>query len=194
MAYLIRGVNLGNCHCHDFCPCNLDMRPNGPGDKCKGWMVLHITEGHKDDVDLTGVNVALVYTIPDKPSSGNWQVGIIADRGASDDQAAALEAIFTGKDGGPWGEFSGLFSDYLGMQRARVTFSDGEMPTASVEGCGTLSFEPLRDMQGQPTKLVNSAFGMGPELGMGRGSGHVDALGVTFDSSWGELTKVEFAS
>jgi hypothetical protein len=28
---------------------------------------------------------------------------------------------------------------------------------------------------------------------MGRGSGHVQAFGVTFDSSWGELTEVEFA-
>jgi hypothetical protein len=194
MAYLIRGTNLGNCHCHDVCPCNLNMQPNGPGGECMGWMVLHIAEGHKDDLDLAGIDVALVYTIPGVPGEGGWRIGIVVDTEASDEQAEALEAIFTGQDGGPWGEFSGLFADYMGLQRARVTFSDGDTPSGSVEGSGELSFEPLRDMEGKPTMLVNSAFGMGPNLGMGQGSGHVEAFGLSFDSSWGELTEVEFAS
>ena len=145
-------------------------------------MVLHIHEGHKDDVDLSGLNVALVYTIPGVPGDGGWRVGIIADTDTSDEQAAALEAIFTGKDGGPWGEFAGLFSEYMGLQRARVTFSDGDTPSASVGDSGELTFEPLRDMQGNPTMLVNSAFGMGPNLGMGQGSGHVECFDLSFDS------------
>jgi len=194
MAYLLRGVYLGNCHCHDICPCNVDLRPNGPGGECRGWLVLSIREGHKDDVDLSGQNVALFYTFPDKPSAGNWQIGIIADTEASDEQAAAFEAIFTGKDGGPWGDFAGLFSKYLGLERARVTFSDGETPTASVEGHGELTFEPFRDFAGTATTLTNSAFGMGPSLGLGQGSGHVEAFGVSFDSTWGETAEIEFAS
>ena len=63
-----------------------------------------------------------------------------------------------------------------------------------MEGAGELSFEPHRDMEGKPTVLLNSAFGMGPELGMGRGSRHVETFGLSFDSDWGELTEVEFAS
>lgn len=179
---------------HDVCPCNVDLRPNGPGNECNGWLVLSIREGHKDDVDLSGVNLAIVYTIPDRPSAGNWRVAIIVDTDPSDEQAEALEAIFGGKDGGPWGEFAGLFSDWMGLERARVTYSDGETPSASVEGSGELSFEPMRDMEGKPTLLVNSAFGFSPNLGMGRGSGHVEAVGLSFDSEWGELTEVEFAS
>jgi hypothetical protein len=194
MAYVLRGTTLENCHCHDVCPCNVDLRPNGPDGECKGWLVFHIREGNKDDVDLSGQNVALVLSIPDKPSAGNWRIGIIADSDATDDQAQALEAIFTGKDGGPWGEFAGLFSEYMGMQRARVTYNDGETPSSSVEGSGDLTFEPMRDMEGKPTMLVNSAFGMGPNLGMGRGSGHAEAFGLSFDSTWGELSEVEFAS
>ena len=65
------------------------------------------------------------------------------------------------------------------MHRARVTYNDGETPSASVEGRGDLSFEPMQDMEGKPTMLVNSAFGMGPNLGMGRGSGHADVFGLT---------------
>ena len=194
MAYLLRGIYLGNCHCHDICPCNVDLRPNGPGGECRGWLVLNIREGHKDDVDLSGQTVALFYTFPDKPSAGNWQIGIIADTEASDEQASALEAIFTGKDGGPWGDFAGLFGNYLGLERAGVTFSDGETPSATVDGHGELTFEPFRDFTGTPTTLVKSAFGMSPNLGLGQGSGHVEAFGISFDSTWGETAEVEFAS
>jgi hypothetical protein len=35
---------------------------------------------------------------------------------------------------------------------------------------------------------------MGTNLGMGKGSWHVEALGVSFDSTWGELSEVEWAS
>jgi hypothetical protein len=112
----------------------------------------------------------------------------------TEEQVAALETIFTGKDGGPWGAFSGLFSEYMGLQRAHVTYSDGETPSASVNGCGELTFEPFRDMEGKPTMLVDSAFGMGPNLGMGKRSGHVEAFDVSFDSTWGELSEVEWAS
>jgi hypothetical protein len=35
---------------------------------------------------------------------------------------------------------------------------------------------------------------MGPNLGIGRGSGHVEAFDLSFNSDWGELTEVEFAS
>jgi hypothetical protein len=59
---------------------------------------VEVSEGHKDDVDLSGVNVALVYTFPDKPSAGDWRVGIIADTESSEEQVMALETIFTGKD------------------------------------------------------------------------------------------------
>lgn len=194
MAYLLRGTYVGNCHCHDICPCNVDLRPNGPGDECRGWLVLHIREGNRDDVDLSRVNVALAYTIPDKPSAGNWGIGIIADTDSSDEQASALEAIFTGKDGGPWGDFAGLFGTYWGLERARVTFSDGQSPSASVEGHGELTFEPFRDFGGNQTVLANSSFGMSPQMGMGKGSGHVEFFGLSFDSNWGEMGEVEFAS
>jgi hypothetical protein len=59
----------------------------------------------------------------------------------------------------------------MGLQRARVGFSDSDTPTGSVEGSGELSFEPLRDMQGNPTMLVNSAFGMGPNSAWGAARG-----------------------
>lgn len=72
--------------------------------------------------------------------------------------------------------------------------ADSNAPTASVDGAGELNFEPFRDMEGKPRMLVDAAFAMGPRLGMGSSSGHVEAFGVSFDSSWGELSEVQWAS
>jgi hypothetical protein len=35
---------------------------------------------------------------------------------------------------------------------------------------------------------------MEPNLGIGRGSAHLETFDLSFDSDWGELTEVEFAS
>lgn len=35
---------------------------------------------------------------------------------------------------------------------------------------------------------------MTPQMWMGRGSGHVEFFGLSFDSTWGEAGDVEFAS
>jgi hypothetical protein len=193
VAYLLRGSGMNNCHCHDICPCNVDLKPNGPGGECKGAFVLSIREGTKDDVDLSGVNAAMVYTLPDKPSGGNWRIGIVVDSKASDEQTSALEAIFRGQEGGVFGDFSGLYAEFLGVERAPVTYSDGETPKASIGGSSKLAFEALRDGEGTPTKLVNASFGFGTEIIIGSGSGHVEAFGISFDSVWGEITEFEFA-
>jgi hypothetical protein len=74
-----------------------------------------------------------------------------------------------------------------------MTYTGEATPTASVEGAGEPAFEPFSDAEGNPTMLVNSAFGMGPNPGMGKGSGHVEAFDLTFDSTWGRVTEVEFA-
>lgn len=57
------------------------------------------------------------------------------------------------------GDFAGLFGTYWGLERARVSFSDGETPSASVEGHGELSFEPFPDFAGNQTVLANSSSG-----------------------------------
>jgi hypothetical protein len=158
-----------------------------------GVIVLGVGEGNLDDLDLSGANAALVYTIPGQPSGGNWTIGLVVDEAASNEQAQALERIFRGQEGGMWGEFSGLFGEFLGMERAAVSVSDGGSPSGSVAGIGEIGLQPFQDMEGNPTRVKNAAFGMGPEFTIGQASGSIDGFGISFDASYGDTHDFDWA-
>jgi hypothetical protein len=46
------------------------------------------------------------------------------------------DMIFKGEVGGPFGEMSGLFGEFLGTERDSVTYSDGDSPSASMRSTG----------------------------------------------------------
>lgn len=194
MAYSIKGSIFNVCHCHDICPCNADLSPNGPNGECKGLLVMDITEGNADGVDLSGVKAGFALTFPNNPSGGNWRVGLIVDESAAEEQVAAVEKVLKGEDGGPWADFAALRSEWLGVERASISMSNGDAATAEIAGVGNASFEPYRDAEGNPTKLKDAAFGLSPEFIIGKASGAVDAFGISFDVSYGEASPFEFAS
>ena len=114
---------------------------------------------------------------------------------ASDEQVDALDRIFRGQEGGPFGELSALYSEYLGTEKGTVSYSDGDKPTASVAGRTELSFEPLLGPDGAPTTVKNAAFGFSPEFRIGTGSGSSNSFGLSYDEAhYGEAAAFEFAS
>ena len=194
MAYSIKGNIFNACHCHGICPCNVDETPNGPNGECKGLIFIDIKEGSQDDVDLSGVKIGFAVNFPGNPTGGNWRVGLIVDEAASDEQAAAIEKVMKGDDGGPWEEFAGLRSEWLGVERAAVSLSNGDSASGEIAGVGQAAFEPYRDGEGNPTKLKDASFGLAPEFTIGKASGSVDAFGISFDATYGEAAEFEFAS
>ena len=193
MAWQMSGTYVANCSCQLICPCPVDGPPTGPDGQCRGLGVFHIDQGSLDDTDLSGVNFAFTNLFPSNLSSGNWKFGIIVDESASDDQAQALERILHGEEGGPFGEFAPLFGEWLGMERAPVSFSDGDTPSASV-GDSSLKFEPLPGPGGGHTTVKNAMFGFAPEFRVGRAPGHANNLGIEYDGVYGETADFEFAS
>jgi hypothetical protein len=194
MAYTIAGTYVASCNCKLICPCPVDGPPTGADDQCTGAAVFTIREGNLDDVDLSGVNFGFYNLFPSNLSAGNWKVGIVVDEGASDEQARALEQILSGQAGGPFGEFAPLFGEYLGMERASVTFSDGDAPSGEVAGKTSITFEPFRGLDGSPTTEKNAMFGFAPEFGIGRTSGQSNAFGLSFDANYGELADYMFST
>jgi hypothetical protein len=195
MAWRISGTYVASCNCQIMCPCPVDGPPTGPDGQCRGIAVFHIADGSKDDTDLSDISVGLVNNFPSNLTSGNWKLGIVVDDGASDEQAAALEAIFKGEDGGPFAEFAGLTEEWLGMERGTVTFSDGDTPSGSISGVD-FTFEPLSGPEGSGTQTTvkNAAFGFAQEYRSGRAPTHADLLGLEFDAVYGETADYEFAS
>lgn len=193
MGYRIVGTYAASCHCRLVCPCPVDEKPNGPGDRCLGAGLFHIAEGQLDDVDLSGLDMALVNEFPSNISAGNLKVGIVVDQGASEEQAAALERIVKGEEGGPFGELSGLYGEWLGAERGELSFTSGDRPTFTIGGASS-TFEPLIGPDGSHTTVKGAAFGFAPEFRIGHSSGHISALGVEFDADYGETADFEFAS
>jgi hypothetical protein len=195
MAWKISGTYVANCSCNLICPCPVDGPPTSEDGVCHGHGVFSIKEGNLDDTDLSGVNVGLINQWPSNLTSGNWKLGIVVDEGASDEQASALERIFKGEEGGPFAEFAGLTDEWLGMERAEVTFSNGEKPSGSIGG-DSYTFEPLDGAPGSGahTTVSNAMFGFADEYRIGRAPGKMSNLGVEFDAIYGETADFEFAS
>jgi hypothetical protein len=193
VAYKIAGTYVATCNCAGLCPCPVDQRPSTQDGTCSGVIVFDVRAGNLDGADLSGTRFALYNYFPSNITAGNWKVGIYVDEGASDEQASAIERIVSGQEGGPFADFAGLIGEYTGMERASVTFGDGDEPSAGVGG-SRFSFSPFKGGDGSPTKVKNAMFGFAPEYAVGTGSGTIQGLGVSFDPSYGETAEYEFSS
>ena len=193
MAYKLTGTYLAHCDCTQVCPCAVDEPPTGRDNTCTGLIAANIREGDSDGTDLSGVNVALAYFGPGKLSDGDLRMGLVVDEGASDDQVQALERIFKGEDGGMFGEFGALTSDWRGVERASISFSDGDEPSAKI-GDIDVNFEAFRDPEGNKTTARNAPFGLAPEFTLGKSSGKSGLFGDSFEANYGEAAEFEWAS
>jgi hypothetical protein len=155
-------------------------------------LVHDVREGNLDDIDLSGVRVAMAYVAPSNISAGNLKVGIVVDSGASEEQADALGRIFKGDAGGMFGEFAPLFGEWMGVERADISFSDGEEPSARV-GDADVTFTAFRGTDGGLTTVNNSMFGFAPVFTLGQSSGTSQAFGESFDANYGEAASFEYA-
>jgi hypothetical protein len=193
MAYKIKGEYVTTCTCQLICPCGVDGPPTGKDGKCRGVFVLHITEGNANGTDLAGVDVAMVFILPGNVTSGNWTAGLVFDPKTPDDKVAAVEKILKGEDGGPFGEFAPLIGEFKASERAPVTYTPGKEASATI-GKSSVGFSPHVGADGNPTLVRNAMFGFAPEYEIGKGSGKVEAAGISFESVYGEHAQFEYAS
>ena len=194
MAWRIAGSYAATCSCNLICPCPVDGVPTSADNECRGFLVFSVKEGSLDETDLSGVNFALYNHFPSNLTAGNWKVGVVIDEGASDEQANALERIVKGEEGGPFGELSNFFGEYLGTERDSVTLSDGDRPSASIGSSSETTFEPLEGPDGSPTTVKGAMFGFAPEYKIGRGSGKSDRFGLSFEPTYAETAEFEFST
>lgn len=193
MAYRLAGTYVAHCDCQLICACAVDGPPTGRDGQCHGLLVFGVREGNLDDVDLSGVNVAMGYMAPSNISSGNLKLGLVVDQGASDEQAKSLEQIFKGEQGGVFGDLAPLISEWLGVERAPVSLSDGDEPSARIGGTD-VRFEAFKGPDGKPTTASNASFGFAPVFTLGRSSGSSGILGESFEASYGEAAEFEYTS
>lgn len=194
MSWEMTGKYTSSCSCQLICPCPVDGPPTGPNGECRGVAVFQIARGNLDDTDLSGVAFVFANWFASNLSAGNWKVGVVIDDGASEVQAAALERILHGDAGGPFADFAALYGEWLGVERASVTLSDGDNPSASVAGRTDFTFEPLVGPDGGFTTEKNAMFGFAAEFRIGKSRGHSNLFGLDFDGVYGEASEFTYGS
>lgn len=149
MAWQITGRWIELCSCKMFCPCWF-----GPAEADRGWcsgaVLADIQQGKADGVDLSGRKVVFVGDWPKDFASGNGTARLYIDEGAGTDQRRELEAIFTGKKGGPWAIVAdAVITKWLPALTATIEIQWGDSPTARVGDFGQVTLQPLKSSAGQ---------------------------------------------
>lgn len=158
MAWRVRGVAREHCTCKMWCPCWL-----GPAEPDQGWcsgsLIFEVHEGAADDISLDGLRVVVVVDFPADFFTGNGTARLYIDENANAEQRRELEAIFSGKKGGPleaaWGA---TVTRWLPTQVANIEIQDGDAPSITVGNVAQVTYQsPIRDAEGRATVIEGAA-------------------------------------
>lgn len=184
VPWSLKGELILNCNCTVFCPCVVSLGQHPPTEgHCQAWAGVRIDAGEYGDVDLTGLNVGLFLEIPGNMGRGNWKAAAFIDDRASDDAYEALVAIFSGAARGTTGLFSLLVSEFLGAERAPVSFeTEGKerrlMVGKKIQG----AVVPVEGKDGKDIVVTNTEYWMGPDITVAKATkGRVRAFGRVWD-------------
>jgi hypothetical protein len=133
---------------------------------CAGAIAFRTREGNSDGVTLGGRTVVFAVDFPGPTLfDGNATARLYIDENASGDQRRELEAICSGKKGGPMAALAPLIAKWLPPQSAKIDVADaGDAITVTVGTAGRVESRRLKDPQGQGFKLRGGGFVSG--LGM----------------------------
>lgn len=161
MAYRLKGSLLEVCTCKILCPCWVGEDPDF-GD-CKSAMAWHFDEGEVDGIEIGGRTVALAVFIPGNVLDGNWRVTMFIDDGATDEQAGALQAVYSGEKGGPIVDLISLVGEVTSVERVPIVFTVKKGKGTLVVGdVAEARLEPYRGPTGEVTTLSNTIFSTVP--------------------------------
>ena len=171
----LSGDYFENCNCEVVCPCLIS--PSAPltakpsHGVCDVALVFHIDKGKYGNVKLDGLNIAVIAHVPGVMAEGNWTAGPYIDERASDEQTAALGAIFSGAEGGPMAAFAPLVATHLSPKKVPITYAiKGKSRSVEIPGIMHMAVEPLGSMHpggeiwaavGHPVAPDRLAFAVG---------------------------------
>ena len=119
-----KGLIFENCACTLVCPGHMHFSQLCTHERCKGYWALRFDEGAFGDVALAGLTAVIAFDTPQRMIDGHWIQSLIIDEGASPEQRRALEALLTGKAGGPWAKLAGFVATQLPTEYRRIEMVD----------------------------------------------------------------------
>jgi hypothetical protein len=187
----LSGDYFENCNCNVVCPCLISPAPpltSRPSQGvCDVALAFHIDHGNYGAVALDGLNLALVAHTPGPMADGNWTIAIYIDERATDEQAAALGAVFGGADGGPMAAFAPLIATNLGVKKVPISYRvTGKSRSAEIPGIMNMSVEPLPSLRENEEIWASAGHPIAPDrlaLAVGRAGSTFTDHGMRWDNS-----------
>ncbi len=157
VAWWARGLLLENCNCQLVCPGHVHFEQSCTHERCVGYWTLRFDEGEFDGVGLGGGKAVIAYDAPQHMIEGNWTESLIIDESASAAQRRAIEAILTGRAGGPWAVLARFVGRRLETRYLPVRIIEqGSEMRVEVEGLLQSTIEEIRGRdRAQPVRFEN---------------------------------------
>lgn len=185
MSWSLKGELILNCNCTVFCPCVVSLGKHPPTEGyCQAWLGVRIDKGEADGTDLSGLNVGMLMDIPGNMARGNWTAAAFIDDRASDEAHDALVEIFSGQRRGTTGLMTMLVGNFLGAEKAPITFeTEGAKRRLKVGKKILGEIEPIEGNEpGEEVKVTNTQYWMGPDITIAQANqGRVRAFGRVWD-------------
>jgi hypothetical protein len=186
MAWKLKGTYFETCSCEVVCPCTASLALGADYDRCRVTLVFNVAEGDVDGMDVSGLTVAAIADTPKVMTEGNWRLGVFIDAAASDDQAAALGAVFGGQRGGPMAGLTPLIGESLGVERAAIEFrEDGLTHSVKIGDAIEFAIEDVVSFgveTGKPARLSGIFHPAGSELTIAKATrSSIDAFGIAYE-------------
>ena len=143
----IKGDQLASCNCDWGCPCQFNARPTHG--HCQAVIGFQVREGHFGDIQLDGLKVAGMYSLPGAPHEGDGTMQLVIDERATEEQRNALISITTAEHGGlPWEIFSAICPHKREPVTSAIAFDmdrERRVGTIRVPGLAEVDVEPIKN-------------------------------------------------
>jgi hypothetical protein len=188
MAWRIEGRYFENCSCEVVCPCTASLALGADNDYCRVVLVFHVDSGEVDGVDVSDLTLAAVAETPKFMHEGNWRLGVLIDEAASEEQAQALGAVFSGQLGGPMAALAGLIGEQLGVEQVPMEFSsENGRHSLAIADRGRLAVQDVVSFgveTGEPARLAGIFHPVGSELTIAKAEAEssLSAFGISLQA------------
>jgi len=132
------------CNCNHGCGCQFAGFPDFGS--CEALICFEVKKGKHENVDLSGVKIAMGIMWPKAIHEGNGSGVLFINQDASDEQVSAMGSICSGQSGGmPFEALATTFSTFEGPVRADIKMDlSGRNPSVNIEGVLSLKNTPIK--------------------------------------------------
>ena len=102
VAWHARGLLFENCNCQLVCPGHMHFDQLCTHERCIGYWAIRVDDGRFGDVDLSGLKAVVAFDAPPHMISATGPRSSSSTRPPRRPAREALEAILSGRAGGPW--------------------------------------------------------------------------------------------